>query len=236
MANIIRTGGGGKPEQRKSATFTQNGVYTVNPDSGYVLSAVDILVNVASPTPVMQSKTVTPTGSQLTVTPDAGYSGLSSVTVNGDTDLKPSNVRKNINIYGTVGTLVASRGIADKVPTEYAQCAVDAEALVVAAGGSYANILILENTSYIAICFLTNSFAIQTYNTTTTEYTAIGFWYAQYDKTLQTWTLTDYTETTSTGSSFLNNGQFSTTTITYSGNKIFPVASITYADAETTRY
>ena len=51
----------------------------------------------------MQSKTVTPTASGFTVTPDIGYDGLSRVIVNGDTDLKASNIKSNINIFGVTG-------------------------------------------------------------------------------------------------------------------------------------
>jgi hypothetical protein len=52
----------------------------------------------------MQSKTVTPTASGFTVTPDSGYDGLSSVIVNGDTDLKASNIKNGINIFGVTGS------------------------------------------------------------------------------------------------------------------------------------
>ena len=38
-----------KPEQRKSATYENNGTYHVNPDNGKVLSGVDITVNCPKP-------------------------------------------------------------------------------------------------------------------------------------------------------------------------------------------
>ena len=55
--------------------------------------------------PVLQSKTVTPNSSGLSVEPDSGYDGLSLVTVNGDADLIADNIKKDVNIFGVVGEL-----------------------------------------------------------------------------------------------------------------------------------
>ena len=65
--------------------------------------AVIGLVGSLVPAKTEQSKTVTPTAAGFTVTPDSGKV-LSSVVVNGDADLVAGNVKKDVNIFGVVGT------------------------------------------------------------------------------------------------------------------------------------
>ena len=64
--------------QTETKSVTSNGTY--NPTSGKYFSSVT--VNVPSETFNTQTKTVTPTESTQTVSPDNGYDGLSTVTVN----------------------------------------------------------------------------------------------------------------------------------------------------------
>lgn len=57
-----------------TVTITENGTTDVT-------DKAEVVVNVPAYTPNLQSKTAVPSTSQQTVTPDAGYDGLSSVTV-----------------------------------------------------------------------------------------------------------------------------------------------------------
>ena len=51
-----------------------------------------------------QTKTVTPTAADQTVTPSSGYNGLTSVTVKGDANLAPENIKADVTVFGVTGT------------------------------------------------------------------------------------------------------------------------------------
>lgn len=56
-----------------------------------------------TPSPVLQEKTVTPETLPTVIGADEGYTGLSQVTVNPDTNLKAENIRSGKTIFGVEG-------------------------------------------------------------------------------------------------------------------------------------
>ena len=109
----IRFGGSGggtspaKPEDSFQETYTANGNYDVAPQAGHVFSGGTITVNVQ---PKLQTKEATPLTLAQTVSPDAGYDGLQSVTVTGvtseiDSNITADNIKKDVTILGVTGTL-----------------------------------------------------------------------------------------------------------------------------------
>lgn len=58
-----------------------------------------------NPPAQLQEKTVTPTKEGLSVVPDSGFDGMSKVTVNGDANLVPENIKEGVSIFGVEGTL-----------------------------------------------------------------------------------------------------------------------------------
>lgn len=63
----------------------------------------------------LQEKQVTPTAEEITITADENYAALSKVTVLGDAQLKPENIRAGVEIFGVSGELATY----DKPLTEY---------------------------------------------------------------------------------------------------------------------
>lgn len=64
------------------ATMSNSGTEVLETAGTYLTDDITIDYTKSGGTPTLQSKTVTPSGSTLIVSPDTGYDGLSSVTVN----------------------------------------------------------------------------------------------------------------------------------------------------------
>lgn len=88
-------------------TVTANG--EVTPDEGYD-GLSKVTVNVPTPTPTLQAKTVTPAKNAQVITPDSGYDGLSRVAVRGDSNLVADNIKSGVSIFGVAGNYEGSGG------------------------------------------------------------------------------------------------------------------------------
>lgn len=177
------------PTETKS--ITSNGTY--NPTNGKYFSSVT--VNVAGDTFDTQTKSVTPTESEQTVTPDSGYDGLASVTVGA--------------ISSTyVGSAVPTQGAKTVTPSTSVQTAVSS--------GTYV-------TGDIKVSAMpAGTLSTPTINTNTGVVTSgvatAGYLDTSITKTLQLTTKSAATITPSTTNQTITAGQYLTGTQTIQGD------------------
>lgn len=92
-------------------------VETLDQNGGTIVSIT------GNPITALQTKTVTPTSTTQTIVPDSGYSGLTSVIINGDSNLVSSNIVSGTSIFGITGTY---QGVGwETAPEELAQQLVE---------------------------------------------------------------------------------------------------------------
>lgn len=139
--------------------ITENGIYT--PQNGKYFSSIN--VSIAGENFETQSKTVSPTESQQTVTPDDGYDGLSSVTVGAvpadyvgtgvarqtATAITPT---KSSQTVVSAGTYVSGAVTVDPIPSEYI---TTSDATAVAAD------IATGKTAYVNGALVTGTFTVE---------------------------------------------------------------------------
>ena len=79
---------------------------TVTSQTELIQEISNILDSKSTPTPQkLQDKTITPTATNQVITADTGYGGLNTVTINGDAELVPENIKEGVNIFGVTGNM-----------------------------------------------------------------------------------------------------------------------------------
>lgn len=123
-----------------------------------------------TPSPVLQEKTVTPATLPTVIGADEGYTGLSQVTVNPDTNLKAENIRSGKTIFGVGGTFAGEpqpTGELDYTLIGYGGDGIYSQALA----NGYSTVM-EENPTRLTELNLTQS---TYYNNDSTNMTFIGY-------------------------------------------------------------
>lgn len=179
----------------------------------------------------LQDKFVTPTGEDFDVCPDEGYDGLSSVTVEGDSNLRPENIAKGITIYGVTGTM--TMGVLDEFPAEFQDKKDQADALYLEKFGEAPPddfFMLASDGGSVTFGYMTDAFNITTLKQNT-EFCAVGWRRVSFRSVTQDWATDDFTSTASTGGNYTKHIRFCTRdTLYYNGNvEVWPTFPVKWS-------
>lgn len=169
--------------------------------------------------PDLSPITVTPTGDDFTEYPDGD--GFSSVTVAGDENLIPENIKKDVTIYGVTGTAEGG-GAADTevIPTGYEAYVEAAKTLYT---GPYSGLMVMDDCmDYIGVVFLMDDFVIKDYDKGSQWISMQGAVYCQYKYDTDTWAVLDYRAEASTGEHYMNHIVYSTRVLYFENTVLQP--------------
>lgn len=166
----------------------------------------------------LEALTVIPTGEEFTEYPNGA--GFSSVTVAGDENLAPENIKKGVTIYGVTGTAEGGGSDSVVVPTDYASYVETAKTLYT---GEYSGLLILDSgVNTIGVCFLMDDFTVTGYDKESTWFSMHGSVYCRYRIAEDEWTVLDYRAEGSTGEHYTCHIKYSTRILYYGDDVIYP--------------
>lgn len=153
---------------------------------------------------ILEDVYIEPTEEEQTVYPSDGYDGIGSVTVGA----------------------AEGGGGGMSIPAEYVSYVETAKTIYT---GDYSDIAIAENENYISVLFLTDSFSVETFDASTTSYTAIGVVFVTCAKATGEWDSgVDHTTTVSTGDRFIEHWVYCSRYVEYEGVTLFPVGISTF--------
>lgn len=235
-----------KRSESQEKTVTPTGEqFDVLPDDGYLLSKVTvegdenlIQENIANGVTIygitgthvgknveLSAITVTPTGEEFTESAADG-AGFNEVTVEGDSNLQPQNIAEGVEIYGVTGTMAVTAS--STFPTEYEYYRSIVEEMYIENMGEEppSSLMVLESNGDITFGYFLSNWKVTAYDSTTTDFCAIGWVRISYHKSEDSWVFDDFSSSASTGENYVKNIRYCTkSALFYNGEQIWPIVT-----------
>ena len=181
--------------------------------NGQFLAINDSLI--AMPEMNLQDKTVTPQQNVQVVVADAAFTGLSKVTVEGDANLVPENIAKDVVIFGITGTHQGGEDVSAELTEQDDIIALMQEAIATKSAGGVAEPFAFITVTYPEGSVCTCTDGVETLTAKNTDGT-----YVFCVPYAATWTVTstdpeDNAKTKSQIVEITEEGQFESVVITY---------------------
>ena len=181
--------------------------------NGQFLAINDSLI--AMPEMNLQDKTVTPTAASQTILSDAEFTGLNSVTIEGDADLIPENIAEGKNIFGVIGSFKGGEDVSAELTEQDYIIALMQEAIVTKSAGGVAEPFAFIAVTYPEGSVCTCTDGVETLTAKNTDGTYVFCVPHEGEWTVTSTDSEDSTKTKSQSVEITEEGQFESVVITY---------------------